>query len=278
VESGRRHPYLLGASEAAGVLDIVQAARNLFGSQLSDRFAIVGHSQGGQAALFAASHAPSWIEELKLDLNLVAVAAIAPANHLLGLVKVGAALPTASEGYAFTPLLLCGAMAGAEAGGNEIRPERVLSEIAYPKYWEHVDQRCRAGLSLDDSWGGLRGDQQFRDPYPVLSNSDQQLFDAQVAAMNPNVTLTVPARITQAEDDERVHANFTPPNDVLKGTDDLLDELKTKNSESGQPLEYEKYPALHVTPDPRLGVHFATINHDLPKLINWLRSFLEPAP
>ena len=52
-----RHPYLLGESEAHGILDIVLAVRWLYPDRLSNRLAIVGHSQGGQAALFGAPRA-----------------------------------------------------------------------------------------------------------------------------------------------------------------------------------------------------------------------------
>jgi pimeloyl-ACP methyl ester carboxylesterase len=261
----RRHPYLLGVSEAAGVLDIVRAARRLFGARISPRFAIVGHSQGGQAALFAASQAPAWD-----DLNLVGVTAIAPANHILGVVRAGALLPVKNEGYGFTPLLLCGAL----ASDPQIRPEQVLSELAFTQYWPQVDQRCRAGLSQDDSWGGLLGTQQFKPPYPNLPNDDQRRFDAQLDAMNPAVSLTVPARIVQAADDQRVRANPPAP---LKGTAQLVTELQDKSSSTGKPLIYQCYPEGEITPDEQLGVHFATINHDLPHLITWLKPLLQPA-
>jgi len=72
----RTHPYLLGPSEAYAILDIVRAAQRLFGPQISSQVAIVGHSQGGQGALFAGAYAPSWAP----DLTLNGVAAIAPAN------------------------------------------------------------------------------------------------------------------------------------------------------------------------------------------------------
>jgi pimeloyl-ACP methyl ester carboxylesterase len=263
--TGRRHPYLLGVSEAAGVLEMVRAARRLFGPRISSRCAIVGHSQGGQAALFAASQAPACS-----DLDLVGVAAIGPANHVAGNVRAGALLAVKNEGYGFTPLLLCGAM----AGDPQIRPDQVLSDIAFRQYWPHVDQRCRAGLSQDDSWGGLLGTQQFRSPYPTVPNDDQRRFDAQLEAMNPAVTLSVPARIVQAADDKRVQANPPPP---LKGTDQLVSELQNLNSNTGQPLIYQRYPEGEVTPDDQLGVHFATINHDLPHLIDWLQPLLQPA-
>jgi hypothetical protein len=44
------HPYLVGESEARAVLDSVRVARALTGAPA--RFAVWGHSQGGQAALF----------------------------------------------------------------------------------------------------------------------------------------------------------------------------------------------------------------------------------
>ena len=51
------HSYLVGATEGRSVLDAVRAARTLE-PRLSKRFVIAGHSQGGHAALFAASLAP----------------------------------------------------------------------------------------------------------------------------------------------------------------------------------------------------------------------------
>jgi acetyl esterase/lipase len=70
------HPYLVGLSEGRAVLDSVRAARSMTGARAA--FAVWGHSQGGQAALFtgilAATYAP--------DLKLVGVAAAAPATDL----------------------------------------------------------------------------------------------------------------------------------------------------------------------------------------------------
>jgi hypothetical protein len=107
-----------------------------------------------------------------------------------------------------------------------------------------------------------------------LPNDDQRRFDAQLDAMNPAVSLTVPARITQAADDQRVRANPAAP---LQGTDQLVTELRDKNSKTGQPLIYQRYAEGEVTPDDQLGVHFATINYDLPHLITWLQPLLQPA-
>ena len=72
------HPYLVGTSEAMSVLDSVRAARSMPDVGGSNRFAVWGHSQGGQAALFTALLAKNYAPELKL----VGVAAAAPATEL----------------------------------------------------------------------------------------------------------------------------------------------------------------------------------------------------
>jgi pimeloyl-ACP methyl ester carboxylesterase len=59
------HPYLIGYSEARAVIDSVKAARNLDG-KLSNQYVIDGHSQGGQAALFASQLAPTYDGSLVL--------------------------------------------------------------------------------------------------------------------------------------------------------------------------------------------------------------------
>jgi acetyl esterase/lipase len=69
------HPYLVGVSEARAVIDSVRAARTFSGG---DRYAVWGHSQGGQAALFTGIISESYAPELKL----LGVAAAAPATDL----------------------------------------------------------------------------------------------------------------------------------------------------------------------------------------------------
>jgi len=72
--------YLIGSTEGRNVLDSVRAAQRLdLGA--SDRVALWGHSQGGQAVLFAAQLAADYAPELEVD----AVAVAAPAVDLGGL-------------------------------------------------------------------------------------------------------------------------------------------------------------------------------------------------
>nr|WP_254071555.1 MULTISPECIES: lipase family protein [unclassified Rathayibacter] len=71
----RPMPYLVGEGEARASLDAVRAARQLSGGALEPGVAVWGHSQGGHAALWTASTAPSYAPELTVR----AVAAFAPA-------------------------------------------------------------------------------------------------------------------------------------------------------------------------------------------------------
>ncbi|MEV6599679.1 alpha/beta fold hydrolase [Actinoplanes sp. NPDC051346] len=71
------HPYLVGNSEGRAIIDSVKAARYLDGA-LSTQYAVDGHSQGGQGALFAGQLAPSYDGSLVLK----GVATIAPASNL----------------------------------------------------------------------------------------------------------------------------------------------------------------------------------------------------
>ncbi|MGI9404132.1 MAG: alpha/beta fold hydrolase [Hyphomicrobium sp.] len=72
------NPYLIGVSEGRSVLDSVRAARELPDAKAQRRFAVWGHSQGGQAALFTGELAAEYAPELEL----VGVAAAAPATYL----------------------------------------------------------------------------------------------------------------------------------------------------------------------------------------------------
>ncbi|WP_308796836.1 lipase family protein [Agromyces silvae] len=70
--------YLVGATAATAVLDAVRAAQHLPETDAGDDLVTWGHSQGGQAALFAASAASSYAPELEVH----GVAVAAPAANL----------------------------------------------------------------------------------------------------------------------------------------------------------------------------------------------------
>jgi alpha-beta hydrolase superfamily lysophospholipase len=71
------HPYLIGGSEGRSIIDSVRAARRL-DPALGTRYAIAGHSQGGQGALFASQLAPAYDGTLELR----GTASIAPVSNV----------------------------------------------------------------------------------------------------------------------------------------------------------------------------------------------------
>ena len=95
------HPYLVGQSEAQGVLDAARAARNLEGRAASNTVVVIGYSQGGQAALFAGQIAQSYAPEL----YLAGVVAIGPVTSVTELAPTVPGDGTdADAGFAATAL------------------------------------------------------------------------------------------------------------------------------------------------------------------------------
>jgi pimeloyl-ACP methyl ester carboxylesterase len=75
-------PYLVGQSEGQSILDAARAARDLLGTRASDDVLVFGHSQGGQAALFAGQIAPTYAPELFIA-GVVAVAPVADVTEFV---------------------------------------------------------------------------------------------------------------------------------------------------------------------------------------------------
>lgn len=91
--------YLVGDTEGRNVLDAARAARKVLGSEASDRVVLWGHSQGGQAVLFAAQLAASYAP----DLDVRAAAVAAPATDLASLLRadIGDVSGVSIASYAF---------------------------------------------------------------------------------------------------------------------------------------------------------------------------------
>jgi pimeloyl-ACP methyl ester carboxylesterase len=111
------HPYIVGSSEGRSIVDSVRAARNL-DPTLSDKWVVSGHSQGGQAALFAGELADTYGKGLRLR----GTVALAPASNLDLLVP--AVVGTPVQGY------LVMAIYGLAAVDATVHPEQVLAQPA----------------------------------------------------------------------------------------------------------------------------------------------------
>jgi pimeloyl-ACP methyl ester carboxylesterase len=91
--------YLVGGTAGRNMLDAARAARQLLQKDAGDRVVLWGHSQGGQAALFAAQLAPAYAPELRV----LATAVAAPATDLANLLRadIGDISGVSISSYAF---------------------------------------------------------------------------------------------------------------------------------------------------------------------------------
>src|SRR5215467_1357301 len=87
-EKGGPHPYLIGEAEARATLDSVRAARQISELTLDKRLVVWGYSQGGHAALWTGIVGPRYAP----DLEIVGVAAIAPAGNVKNILAMNVAV------------------------------------------------------------------------------------------------------------------------------------------------------------------------------------------
>jgi alpha-beta hydrolase superfamily lysophospholipase len=118
------HPYLVGASEGRGVLDIARAVQHLAAAHAGNRVVVDGHSQGGHAALFAGEVAPKYAP----DLDVLGVSAGAPVTDVAAFLYSS----RATEGFKGFPVL-------AAAGYHAVYPDAPLAALFSPQAIEHVD-------------------------------------------------------------------------------------------------------------------------------------------
>jgi pimeloyl-ACP methyl ester carboxylesterase len=128
------HPYLVGRSEGRGVLDAARAARNLRATGAGRQVTVIGHSQGGQAALFAGELAADYAPEL----DVAGVVAIAPVSDLGTIIGAAARIPRAA-GFAVM------AATGFAAAYPEIDLDRLLTAEARAKAGV-VDTECAGAV------------------------------------------------------------------------------------------------------------------------------------
>ncbi|MCU0310041.1 MAG: lipase family protein [Acidimicrobiales bacterium] len=120
------HPYIVGDSEARGTIDSVRAARNLPDLDVSDRYVVWGHSQGGHAAMFTLDIGEEWAPELQ---QLGVVAGAPPSQLLL----INAALQTSPYRHYIAMV----AAAINAAYGDEAAP---LDEVLTPAGLDLLDE------------------------------------------------------------------------------------------------------------------------------------------
>jgi len=211
------HPYLVGESEARGVLDIVRAVREMPTSSASANTVVYGHSQGGQAALFAGQIAPSYAPEL----HLLGVTAVAPVADVTAMVPLATTVPA-----------LLGYDVMTAVGFRAAYPNLDLTTVLGPQALANldvVDQRCS-----DD-----------------VVDFFAQFPPSQVVAHNP---LDVPVLAQLLQQDTAGQVRTAAPQFVVQGDKDALvpkmvtDRYIQRACGLGDQLLYRVYPGRdHIT-------------------------------
>jgi dienelactone hydrolase len=211
------HPYLLGQSEGRSVLDAVRAARALE-PRLSKRFVIAGHSQGGHAALFAASLAKTWVPELQLR----GTVAFAPASHLESQFRATLSISSAGGGL--------GAIVGLGLRSvDSVAPGLGVPGLLTARAGEVYPQTatvCYDALDEPSSFGGVPLNEILR------SGVNLEPLFATIGGSDPEkLSIKTPVRIEQGDADGTVFKVFT---------DQLVDDYKA----GGANVTYKVYPGV----------------------------------
>ena len=206
------HPWLLGPSEGRGMIDIVRAAKKL-DSKVSTKWISTGHSQGGHAALFAASLAST---SYGAGLTLKGVVPFAPANNMKSTAQFAASAISGPNGITGLGALLAQTI-------NLADPTLKLTSFVTPEALAHIgdlETRCLgnaigSGLSATDSFGQLSPRQLLKG----WDNSKTDWTDANsVKALNTlegplvsdsNLLISAPVLILQGTADGTVIPGLT---------------------------------------------------------------------
>jgi hypothetical protein len=177
------HPYLVGEASGRNVLDAARAARTVAGS--SNRVALWGHSQGGQAVLFAGELASTYAA----DLDVVGVVAAAPAAQL-------SALAATASPDLWVP---------AAAGLASAYPELSLADVLTPEALGALDVlETGCLLSFSSAFGDIAGGVRRGDPLSrpdwnarvVDNDAGQRPMDAPLLVLQGDRDMTVPPALT----------------------------------------------------------------------------------
>jgi pimeloyl-ACP methyl ester carboxylesterase len=209
------HPFLQGASEAHGALDILRAARQI-DPHIGTRYVVIGHSQGGQADLFTAALAPRYVPEL----TLLGDIALAPASHIAATLNAmrTASAPSYALGYAMYVL------ESFASNHSEIKLDQILTREAL-NHLPETRQACITATVSKGYWATAIPKDQF------LPKADLVRVLEIAAENEPSVLkISVPTLIVQGTADDTVNPSWT-------------DDVARSLCRDGSPIEYMVYPA-----------------------------------
>lgn len=207
------HPYFVATAAARDVTDIVRAAREI-DPQIGTRWVVMGHSEGGTAALATASLGQRWAPELKL----VGAVAYAPGSHLEDILQNELLDDSPNGGLVYLGLMI--------AGFSTIDPRIVPAEMLRPDalhMMAELQQRCLNELMVDSDWARVV-------PRSILrlgANVDALYTD--LLANDPETfSISVPTLLVQGVSDPLVPSEMTV---------DLRDRMRR----NGVPVSFKAY-------------------------------------
>jgi alpha-beta hydrolase superfamily lysophospholipase len=183
-------PYLIGEGEARSALDAVRAAKQLPDIRMEDRTVVWGHSQGGNAALWTGILAPSYAP----DVNVIGVAALAPASDVAGLVE---GVKDTEVGKIITAIFL--------RAYSETYPDVRFSDLVRPQArWitRDIGKRCLAAPSAIASIFEVT--RLLRGPIWAVSPSSNAALAQRMAENTPRKPIAAPLLVAQGLADELV--------------------------------------------------------------------------
>lgn len=226
------HPYIHGVSAGRDMLDIARAAR-LIGPKVSKKYLIGGHSQGGQAALFAAGLAKKWTPELRLRGSAV----YAPGSQFTFQAN---ALPAFTEPNGLTALAAMLFRGLSTAYPSSLKPRDLLSDQVLA-FYPDTNKECLDRLSEPDSLGGIAPKDLFRSGIDMTEL--RRILDLQ----NPAVKSERPIMLLQGTAD-----TATLP--FLTGM------LNGQLTDLGNRVDYRTYPGLD---------HWVLVNDTRPDVLGF---------
>ena len=185
------HPYMDGKSQLHSVVDSVRALHAMDAKLFSPTWYVMGHSQGGAAALSVAAYGQKDAPEL----NLAGAIALAPGGYqYAGIAEFVKANPQPDvQVAAFFPIILL----GAEAADPKLNPDRFVSPDMQ-SFMLAGRYRCLSELQSELTTAPKSIFQSDVDLNPLIDYLKQQSIE--------NFSPTVPLLVIQGAKDQLVNA------------------------------------------------------------------------
>jgi len=209
------HPYLVGASLAFDITDIVRASREI-DPQIGRKWVIMGHSEGGAAALATAAIG----QRIAPELDLIGAVSYAPFSYAENMLLNETRNDTPNDGLAIVGLLI--------EGFSTVDPRIVPSEMLEPealRLMPDLQRHCLPEIERNSDWARIVPRTIFR---PQAEAAIEALYGDLLANDPVNFRISVPTLLVQWGADRLI---------VPESTLALRDSLARK----GTPVSFRAY-------------------------------------